>query len=267
MWLGPCWLVTLAAGCQDPVVVVIERTPSTSGPLDPYTPDGGRTEEPPSRPPVAPIPADGGGGSDASADLPSPLDTPPPSRDAGARADAGARPPADAGSAPPSTPPGSDVGPYPSGPYGLDIGDTVADHRFETTDGTPTRLSEVRADPRVKVIVWTSSAAWCGACRDEVRVLNDVHARLASRGVFVAQSLFQNEYYAPASGATARNWRSRLGATFPIWVEPDPPYAGSVPIPMTWVIDAATMRVLHVGNGYDGRAERAVQNGLSGSTR
>jgi hypothetical protein len=52
-----------------------------------------------------------------------------------------------------------------------------------------------------------------------------------------------------------------------VWAEPDPPYGESSSIPATWVIDAETMRVVNMGNGFDSYADRAVGDTLSRSPR
>ena len=90
---------------------------------------------------------------------------------------------------------------------------------------------------------------------------------MGSSGVYVVQTLFEDESYSPADAGTARDWVSSLGARYAVWAEPDPPYGESSSIPATWVIDAETMRVVNMGNGFDSYAERAVGDTLSRSPR
>ncbi len=194
-------------------------------------------------PPTMPTPDAGQGGK-----IPDPLtpDAAPPAADA--------------------APPVPAVTPYPSGPWGADRGETLGDHEFAAPDSTPVRWSQLRADPKVKAFVWIISASWCGACREQVPHLNELHQRLASRGVVVVESLFQDVSGGPAAARDAQEWESQLGCEFEVVADTDPAVMPSV-TPTARIIDAETMRVIQVFEGDDSSMDSQIETALSASTR
>lgn len=201
-------------------------------------------------PPVHTV--DGGPGGD--------VDPPPTPHDGGTVTPA----PRDAGHV---DPPSGGATPYPSGPYGTSVGSVMPDLWFTTRDGSEITWRDIRSDTSVKVIVWGSGAGWCGPCRSEAPKMSDLHDRYESQGLFVIESLFEDEYRRMATTETIRQWESELGTTHAVWAEPDPPYGEASAIPMLWVIDAETMEVLHFSNGLELGVESLIQDALERSTR
>ena len=202
----------------------------------------------------APPPRDGdAGGTDP--------DTPPPARTDGGTVVPG---PFDAGT---TTMPPPGTSPYPAGPYGTSVGDVMPDLWFIQIDGSETTWDDVRNDPSVKVIVWGSGAGWCGPCRSEAAKMSDLHDRYASQGVYVIESLFEDEYRRHATPEFASEWKTGLRCNHDVVAEPDPPYGEADAIPMLWIIDAETMRVLAYANGLEAGMEARVEEALSRSTR
>ena len=138
---------------------------------------------------------------------------------------------------------------------------------FIRTDGSELTWRAIRSDPSVKVIVWGSGAGWCGPCRSEAPRMSDLHDRYASQGVFVIESLFEDEYRNRASADYARQWETELRCNHTVTAEPDPPYGEADAIPMLWVIDAETMRIAAYANGLESGVESAIRSVLDGSTR
>ena len=188
-------------------------------------------------------------------------DGPPPAGTDGGAVTPG---PVDAGSM--ATPPPGTT-PYPAGPYGTSVGDVMPDLWFIEIDGSETTWEDVRSDPSVKVIVWGSGAGWCGPCRTEAPKMSDLHDRYASRGVYVIESLFEDEYRRHATPEYASEWKTGLRCNHDVVAEPDPPYGEADAIPMLWIIDAETMQIVAYANGLEPGMEARVEEALSRSTR
>lgn len=200
-------------------------------------------------------------------------DDPPRLRSDAGEGDPDTPPPRDAGGVDPVSPdagsadPPAGTSPYPRGPYGTTVGDTMPDLWFTEGDGGEITWRAIRSDPAVKVIVWGSGAGWCGPCRAEAPKMSDLHERYASRGLYVVESLFEDESRRMATPDYVRRWEAELGTTHAVFAEPDPPYGEASAIPMLWVVDAETMEILHYANGLESGVESLVQSALERSTR
>lgn len=233
-------LAALLSGC--PPGVIVEPAADPDAAPSPARPDAApRPEPPPSRPDASAV--DAAPGSDAGG-----LDAP-------------ATP--DAGPAPPPA--------YPPGPYGLSVGETAPDLSFTREDGGAVTLADLRRDPSVRMILWSSGAPWCAGCVFEVPKLKSVHARYADAGVLVFETLFENTSYGPATPADVSYWRASHRIDHALGVEPTPPYHDVLrdPPPYTWMIDAETMEVLyfHVGQHGVGQLDSYVATTLPRLTR
>lgn len=166
------------------------------------------------------------------------------------------------GSATDAREPGSDSGPYPAGPYGFGVGDTVLDAELMDEDGAPVRLSDLRARAGVKVILWSSGAEWCGVCRIQASKLQTLHTTRADQGLLVVESLYQSIDGSPANAATLERWRADLGISYPLLAEKEPNYANHTSNPLELVIDARTMKIryrqLHVTSDLDVHVDAAL---------
>jgi thiol-disulfide isomerase/thioredoxin len=164
-------------------------------------------------------------------------------------------------------PPEETVSAYPSGPYGGSRGETLEDHRFTLSDGTTISFADIRMNPDVKAVLWVQSAEWCGACRQQVPHLNELHQRYGGSGgaLFVIESLFEDNNGSPADAATAGRWEQH-GTDFTVVADRSPAVRAYV-TPSAWVIDAETMQVLEVFEGDQNSIDSAVERAISTSTR
>lgn len=178
--------------------------------------------------------------------------------DAGARDGSASRSESGTGADEPVT----DAGPYPSGPYGFGVGDTVLDAELTDEEGAPVRLSDLRARAGVKVILWSSGAEWCGVCRIQAAKLQRLHTNRANEGLLVVESLHQSIDGSPANAATLGRWRADVGASYLLLAEKDPNYANHTSNPLELVIDARTMKIryrqLHVTSDLDTQVDAAL---------
>ncbi len=96
----------------------------------------------------------------------------------------------------------------------LDIGDRVDDFRLPDRDGKSRRLSEWSGT----LVVLNFWASWCGPCREEMPMLDAMHARYASRGVEVIGVASEN-------AADALGFLSQNPVAYPILINaPDDPF-------------------------------------------
>ncbi len=191
-----------------------------------------------------------------------------PSYDAGQPIQQDASVPPGPGSSGPGTGPGAQpppsVTPFPSGPYGVESGAVMNDYQFQRVDGAMTRLSEIRADMSVKVIVWVSSVEWCTYCRAQVPLLNQI---ATMPGVRVISSLYETQSYSPATTSTAQSWDSSLGCNYDVIVEQNPPHTPHTVNPTAWIIDAETMQIRDRFNGEEPQLMNRVQTAVNGARR
>lgn len=163
----------------------------------------------------------------------------------------------DAGSGP--------VTPYPSGPYGVRVGDVVQDLCFQgwvnpaATQFDPARfqricLSDFHADPEAKLLLVESCAIWCAACRSEYggngSTQPSLSQRLAERrgrGFRVLGTLFQDAVSEPASPADAQTWAKAFSIDFPFVADPDHQlglFTSANVAPFNLLVDAKTMKIV-----------------------
>jgi len=181
-----------------------------------------------------------------------PMAPPPPTHDAGTAG------PRDAGPPAPS--------PYPRGPYGTRQGATMPDLWFTLPSGEEITWGDVRGDGTVKAILWASGAGWCSSCVAEVPSMIALHDRYASRGLYVIESLFEDDSYRMATPAYAGEWQRHFGCPYTVVAEPSPSYGDAATIPMDWLIDAETMEIVYFGNSIDDIDSR-IESLLSRSSR
>lgn len=145
---------------------------------------------------------------------------------------------------------------YPEGPYGVNIGDTIAPLEFLTAEGDPVSLNDVYQDDFNQLILITTSAEWCTACIKEQPKLEDLYQRYRDRGLSVIVTMFQDGAFEPADPALADRWRDKYELSFPVFADPvDPstfsPYYDINLTPMVMLIDVAKMEIVYLTQGFD----------------
>jgi thiol-disulfide isomerase/thioredoxin len=131
--------------------------------------------------------------------------------DAGASADANtALPDADDRSDSDSSPEQA----YPAGPYGTGVGDTIADIAFTDHEGAPLSLGDLYRDDSARLLLVSTSAEWCSACREEQPLFQSLYNEYRDRGFRVMVTLFENADFAPANTQDVAQWRDQYNLSF-----------------------------------------------------
>ena len=142
---------------------------------------------------------------------------------------------------------------YPAGPYGTGEDDRITNLGFLDPAGAPVNLQSLRADCTYKLAVVTTSAGWCGACREEQPKLQALFEDYSARGVLLLVTLFEDDNYDPAVPRLALDWREHYELTFPVLADPEflfRDYYDPAQTPMVMLLDLETMQIEDVTNGY-----------------
>ena len=118
----------------------------------------------------------------------------------------------------------------PGAPSIPQIGDRAPEFVLADLDGNPLRLADLRGRP-VIVNFW---ASWCGPCVDEFPILVEASVAHRADGLLVVGIVYRDR------SAPARDFMSRMGATWPTAMDPDESVAtayGVIGPPETFFID------------------------------
>jgi hypothetical protein len=188
-----------------------------------------------------------------------------------AASDTGAPAPSDTTPAPALTGEFAPAQAYPPGPYGHGVGAVIENLEFigwsdpagvdyDVDQLAPVRLGDFY-DPNgaeTELLVLNASAVWCVVCQGEMRDMNTngTYTAFRSRKVQVLSTLFEDAQSNPAKPSDLKLWGSSSvrQIAFPLVLDPALKmgvYFSSDATPLNLVIDARTMRILHVMMGYD----------------
>jgi peroxiredoxin len=158
---------------------------------------------------------------------------------------------------PPDEPPIDERGAYPSGPFGVWNGDTMANYTFLTGSGT-IRLEDVRRDASHDILLLYLGSASCAYCGTETPELNTLYEADEPRGLEIF-GVLSDDGGGPPTGASADAYfGDQHGAQYPYganeWAAgtlmtdlyPD----GNVALPMNFIIDLESMEILERMDGY-----------------
>lgn len=173
---------------------------------------------------------------------------------------------------------------YPCGPFGHRTCDVIADRRFTAANAFAEEmaggdgifsLGDVYADESVVGILLFGTAGWCPACALEAAELNRIYADFQDidgaghRLEFVAV-VFEDDDYRPATREYARQYSDRYDFDFPTVSDNVGDilyYFDAQSTPGNILIDATTMRIQRVIQGWDESAITGVLHTLDGSVR
>ncbi len=166
--------------------------------------------------------------------------------------------------------------PYPSGPYGVEIGSVIGNYAFRgmvnpAVDTTfvelqladfynPTGQGSFAAEsvygerPKPLALWINISAVWCGPCQFESEeILPEEHARFAPQGAELMVLLADGATVGkPATENNLLTWTSSYGTAWPAVIDPTYKLASlfqSSAYPINIVIDTMTMQIAAVGTG------------------
>ena len=149
---------------------------------------------------------------------------------------------------------------YPSGPFGTEEGDTLADACFQGFRD-PSKVSHSESslqtiafadyyDPDgskgYRSILINTAAVWCSACRSEHESLSEKNRKYAPQGLRILSTLFQDAHYQPATFRDLSNWVDTFKSNYPMVLDPDyqlGAFARADSAPLNLVVDARTMKI------------------------
>lgn len=150
---------------------------------------------------------------------------------------------------------------YPAGPFGTAEGDVIDDLAFELADGSPFTFNDVYADPANKLLLLSTAAGWCTACREEQASLQALQDEHGADGLYVMVTLFEDNSYQPATGDFVQSWIDQYDVTFRVVL--DEPfvmdaYYDSTLTPMNMYVDLDTMEIIRITVGWDPAVADAI---------
>lgn len=149
---------------------------------------------------------------------------------------------------------------YPSGPYGVEEGDTLADACFRGFRD-PSKVSHSESslstiafsdyyDPTgskgYRAILINTAAVWCSACRSEHEGLSEKNSVYAPQGLRILSTLFQDAKGDPATFHDLGTWVDTFSSNYAMVLDPDyqlGDFARADTAPLNLVIDARTMKI------------------------
>ena len=159
--------------------------------------------------------------------------------------------------------PGDATANYPPGPYGTDEGATLLNLAMTTTAGETFSFSaDVFADPQVRLVLVSTGAGWCTACREEQPALEALYQTHAQDGLLVIAAIFEDDVSAPVTPAFARGWQEQYGLSFPVLIDEFNDFAAFYDpglAPMNMFVDGETMQIIDIAIGaLDGARADAI---------
>jgi thiol-disulfide isomerase/thioredoxin len=151
-----------------------------------------------------------------------------------------------------AAPPTQDLGApcdssYPDGSQAVVRGHVMPNMKFETLDGDPFDLEEVRACGDDKILLLEPFPIWCTGCRDELPVLVELHQKLGDKGLRVVLAVGEDLDHQPATGSVVKEWVSHFAPDLEAWIDPErklQDYTSLQTLPMSLVIDLDSMQIL-----------------------
>lgn len=185
---------------------------------------------------------------------------PPPSdcdcNDAGSEADAGGDDAEGLADAPNDA---DGDGDYPAGPYGVDVDAILTNLNFVDHEGNALSLADVRDDDGARVLLISTSAEWCSACREEQPLLQALFTEYQPEGFRILLTIFEDLNFAPATLEDVNEWRQLYDLSFLTVLDSGQEgqdgtnsfadYYNTALTPMNMFVDLETMTILSVEEG------------------
>jgi thiol-disulfide isomerase/thioredoxin len=147
---------------------------------------------------------------------------------------------------------------YPAGPYGTEVGGTVANFAFQGLSGpdydpakpSTTKLSDFY-DPSgaggKKLLVINVCSVWCVACKFVYETIQSKAAEYRAKGVDFVAVLFEDSTFKPIGLPEASAYAKAQKAGFLVAIDPAYQLGGflkPVEVPVSIVVSARDMKVL-----------------------
>ena len=105
---------------------------------------------------------------------------------------------------------------YPSGPFGTAEGAILDNLEFQDTSGAPFKLETVYQDSSKKLLVISTTAGWCTACKEEQPELQSLYLEHGADGLEIIVGIFEDAQFQPATPALAQAWKDEYKLTLGI---------------------------------------------------
>ena len=151
---------------------------------------------------------------------------------------------------------------YPAGPYGMEVGSIIEDLTFfDPAAGAEVSLSSLYQHTDKKVLLLTSGAGWCAACKEEAVEMKAQYDEYGPKGLEIWSTLFQDYNGEPPTEAFWQAWKGQLTPNYPLLLDADfalEPYFNPESAPMNMVIVLETMEITLLETGFDPAAVEAA---------
>ncbi len=150
----------------------------------------------------------------------------------------------------------SDVGDgalYPPGPFGTAVGSRIAPLEFPTVAGAPFSFDrEVFQEDDVKLVLVSTAAGWCTACREEQPALVELFDEHEDDGLLVILAIFEDNDSSVVTPEFAQGWVNQYGIPFPALIDEFNDFASFYEptlAPMNMFLDGETMEIIDITIG------------------
>lgn len=158
------------------------------------------------------------------------------------------------------TPTGCASPDYPSGPFGTEEGQTLANACFkgfrnpksaQISESTLENISfadyyNPAGGKGIELVLVNTSAVWCSACRTEHEGLPARNQEFYDRGLRIVSTLFQDAKRNPATIADLKIWVETFDSDYAMALDPSyqlGEFARAETAPLNLVINARTMKI------------------------
>jgi len=149
---------------------------------------------------------------------------------------------------------------YPSGPFGTEEGQTLANVCFKGFRN-PAKVSHDEGsletiafsdyyDPSgskgFSLMLINTAAVWCSACRSEHEGLSEKNQEYSGRGLRILSTLFEDAKRDPATIRDLNNWVETFSSDYAMVLDPEyqlEGFARADTAPLNLVVDARTMKI------------------------
>ncbi|MFT6400617.1 MAG: thiol-disulfide isomerase/thioredoxin [Bradymonadia bacterium] len=144
-------------------------------------------------------------------------------------------------------------GDYPTGPFGTGVGALIAPLEFPTVDpGIFSFDSEVFQNEDVRLVLVSTAAGWCTACREEQPALVELYNEHKDDGLLVILAIFEDNNSSVVTPEFAQGWVNQYGIPFPALIDEFNDFASFYEptlAPMNMFLDGETMEIINITIG------------------
>jgi len=169
--------------------------------------------------------------------------------------------------------------PYPPPPYGAQAGATIENFTFlgwsspKEAGYDPTHLETIRLadfyDPtgakHAPLLVITSTALWCSACKQEYADMKTGAAPYEQKGVRFLGALFEDNDGNPAHPPDLTTWARTFDVRFPFVLDPELELGSFFDVnatPMEMIVDTRSMQIIKIDVGWVSQGDGSLWSEL-----